>query len=291
MISFRYHLTTLVAVFLALAVGVALGGGPLSELGRDGGSDVDTARAQTDEARTQQKVAERALAALAPRAYGTSLKDVQVAVLRMPGVTDARAAAMTRQLTAAGALPVEYRAAAGLVAPAQKSLVDTLTSQLATQMPEGTMTEAPPTYERLGELLGNAVAEPAGKPGDAKTNAVLEGLTGADLLASPEPPTNRSKVVLVLAADPEMTDGADVVHSGLVTGLARRAAGVVVATGTESELVESLRSAGLAETVVLVDGVESVTGQVASVLGLSRALDGAGGDFGASGAHGPLPLG
>ena len=33
-ISFRYHVVSLVAVFLALAVGVALGGGPLGELGR-----------------------------------------------------------------------------------------------------------------------------------------------------------------------------------------------------------------------------------------------------------------
>ena len=29
MISFRYHVVTLVSVFLALAVGIALGGGPL----------------------------------------------------------------------------------------------------------------------------------------------------------------------------------------------------------------------------------------------------------------------
>ena len=29
MISFRYHIVTLVSVFLALAVGIALGGGPL----------------------------------------------------------------------------------------------------------------------------------------------------------------------------------------------------------------------------------------------------------------------
>ena len=41
MISFRTHVVTLVAVFLALAVGVVLGGGPLSELGR--GSEQDTA--------------------------------------------------------------------------------------------------------------------------------------------------------------------------------------------------------------------------------------------------------
>ena len=35
MISYRHHIVSLVAVFLALAVGVVLGGGPLSDLGRD----------------------------------------------------------------------------------------------------------------------------------------------------------------------------------------------------------------------------------------------------------------
>ena len=39
-ISFRYHIVSLVSVFLALAVGVALGGGPLSDIGRaDGAAD------------------------------------------------------------------------------------------------------------------------------------------------------------------------------------------------------------------------------------------------------------
>ena len=34
MISYRHHIVSLVAVFLALAVGIVLGGGPLTELGR-----------------------------------------------------------------------------------------------------------------------------------------------------------------------------------------------------------------------------------------------------------------
>jgi len=76
-ISFRYHLTTLVAVFLALAVGVALGGGPLSDLGRSSDESA-AARASAERASTQQKAAERALASVASRAYGTTLKGMQV---------------------------------------------------------------------------------------------------------------------------------------------------------------------------------------------------------------------
>ena len=34
MISYRHHIVSLVAVFLALAVGIVLGGGPLTDLGR-----------------------------------------------------------------------------------------------------------------------------------------------------------------------------------------------------------------------------------------------------------------
>jgi len=46
--TFRYHVVSLLAVLLALAAGIALGGGPLSEVGRadgatDGGSSSRTA--------------------------------------------------------------------------------------------------------------------------------------------------------------------------------------------------------------------------------------------------------
>ena len=40
MISFRYHLASLVAVLLALAAGVALGAGPLREDGERPAADV-----------------------------------------------------------------------------------------------------------------------------------------------------------------------------------------------------------------------------------------------------------
>ena len=36
MIDFRYHLVSLISVFLALAVGIALGAGPLKETSRLG---------------------------------------------------------------------------------------------------------------------------------------------------------------------------------------------------------------------------------------------------------------
>ena len=50
MISYRHHVVSLVAVFLALAAGVALGGGPLSDLARDPATTSAKATVQRQEA-------------------------------------------------------------------------------------------------------------------------------------------------------------------------------------------------------------------------------------------------
>ena len=53
MIDFRYHLVSLVSVFLALAVGIVLGAGPLKEpIGESLQSQVDALRSDRDTLRT-----------------------------------------------------------------------------------------------------------------------------------------------------------------------------------------------------------------------------------------------
>ena len=61
MISYRHHIVSLVAVFLALAVGIVLGGGPLTELGRAEPPAADGPGAQraTRQARAQRGVRRR----------------------------------------------------------------------------------------------------------------------------------------------------------------------------------------------------------------------------------------
>lgn len=93
MIDFRYHLVSLVAVFIALAVGIVLGAGPL----REGISDTlegeisdlrqDRAevRAQEGEARAHAEALDEALEVVAPRAASATLTGVRVAVVLLPG--------------------------------------------------------------------------------------------------------------------------------------------------------------------------------------------------------------
>ena len=54
MIDFRYHLVSLISVFLALAVGIVLGAGPLREnLGDQLAGQVEQLRTEKDQLRTQ----------------------------------------------------------------------------------------------------------------------------------------------------------------------------------------------------------------------------------------------
>ena len=64
MIDFRYHLVSLISVFLALAVGIALGAGPLEEtIGNTLTGQVDQLRSERDQLRSDLDDAASDLAA------------------------------------------------------------------------------------------------------------------------------------------------------------------------------------------------------------------------------------
>ena len=84
MISYRHHIVSLVAVFLALAVGVVLGGGPLSDLERDDRATLSKSPAATRTERTPD-FGDQFAAASAARLYAGGLADKRVAVVTMPG--------------------------------------------------------------------------------------------------------------------------------------------------------------------------------------------------------------
>lgn len=296
MISFRQHVLTVVALFLALAVGVVLGGGPLSEVGDDTTpTAADTGTRGSDD--PAAAYTEQFAAAVSPGLVAGRLADRQVAVVTMPGADETLVTALTEQVVAAGgSVTGRYRLTEEMVDPSQKSLVDTLGSQLMTQQPEGAVDPASSTYDRMGELLGLAVAateaEGAGLTG--KTRAVAEAVAGAELMEPVDGVERRAPLVLVVLGDEPAAEGGDTILAGLVSGLAREAVGVVVAgtvaDGGDGQL-GTLRADAAASQVATVDGIDSPAGRTATVLALARALTVKGGAFGASGSDGPAPVG
>lgn len=295
MITLRHHVLTIVAVFLALAAGIVLGGGPLSDVGttvtaasRDDAEPADDGRGD---------YSERFVSTLAPPVLAGRLADRSVAVVTVPGADEQLVTALTEQVGAAGGtVSARYDLGADLLDPDQKSLVDTLGSQLLTQQDTEDVAADASTYDRIGQLLGLAIAtkEAEGQDVSGKARAVLDAVSGAGLMDEQADVERRAPLVLVVLGTDARDEGSDAVLAGLVEGLSAQAAGVVVAgvtaDGEEGQLGR-LRADPAAASVASVDGIDTAAGRVTAIMTLQRSLTTPGGAFGASGADGPVPLG
>lgn len=297
MISFRNHVVSLLAVFLALAVGIVLGGGPMSAVGRDATVDTSPTKdaAVLEAAEAQVDFGDTLSGAVASRAYADGLSDQSVAVLAMPGADPSSREELTTQIEAAGGtVSGQYELLDALTAPGEKALVDSLGSQLATQSPKA-VAAGSSTYDRIGQLIGRTIAttgpQPAGR-GEGVTT-IAESLQAADLISIPDDIDGRAPYVMVLLGS-NTDEESDAAYEGLIAGLARAANGVVV-TGTAADgrngRLSRLRESDVVAEVATVDGVDHTSGQVTSVLALTTWPDARGGAFGATGADGAVPIG
>lgn len=111
MVDFRYHLVSLVAVFLALAVGIILGAGPLqNSIGQALNSQVQSLSENNDQLKAENlSLAEEnsrqseAIAGIAPSIVGDTLTGYKVAVVTLPKATDEEISAARSYLADAGA--------------------------------------------------------------------------------------------------------------------------------------------------------------------------------------------
>jgi len=276
---------------LVLAAGVALGGGPLSEAGRGTLSSAPTAPGEQETAGTAD-FGDAFARTSADRLYAGGLDTHPVTLLTLPGAPEGIISGIATDVEqAGGTITATYAAQPALVDANEKSLVDTLGSQLMTQLGGDVVDEGAPTYERIGQLLGTAIAstEPTGAPVQDGTTAIRQSLSGAELVTGPEGEPKRAPLVLVVLGDGVDGD----VLAGLLAGLAARSVGVVAVgdTGGGADDLAGLRTSPLAEAVTTVDGAERDLGRVTSVLALIRALKTPGGSFGASGSDGAVPVG
>jgi hypothetical protein len=309
-ISFRYHIVSIVSVFLALATGVALGGGPLK-------GEVDNTLVRQVEADRKTKADLREqIAALsssnaftddfatevAPGLVGDDLDGRAVTLLVLPGAEESTVTSLTDLVeTAGGTVGGVIRAGDGLVDVGNKQLVDELGSQLLDGVNDVTVPEDAGTYERLGAILARAVAtdEDGGAAVDDAANSILSGLSTADLMSPAGDLTRRGSLVLVVSgAGSEETserEGAAAVVTSLVDALDNATDGVVVAgpiaAARNGGVIESVREEVVtAQEVSTVDTLERAAGQVVSVMALAEQGSGEAGHYGSvDAADGTMP--
>lgn len=288
----RRLLVSCVAIVAALAAGIALGGGPLSDIGRTPsqaappprGPDVDP------QAQARAAYADAFAGGVAQSLYAHRLHGHPVVVLTLPGADPDVVESLAVEVRAAGTRVVAtYALKRALVDPREKNLVDTLGLQLVEQLGADVVTPQATTYDRIGQLIGRAVAtkKPSTAMEAAKVASLRASLQGAGLVAVPEGDPNVAPMVLVVAGK----DVAQPMLSGIVAGLAGVARGVVVAGPTGDPSIAALRAEPPIRPVATLDGTDTPPGRVATILTLVHAAASAGGSFGASGADGPVPLG
>jgi hypothetical protein len=310
----RRHLIAVVATLFALAVGIALGGGPLSYVSADDDASpvVDQADPVDDTSEPPEGEEEEVApagggfadafaAAAAARLYDGALLGHPTVIVAMPGVEAGLVDAMVAQVAAAGGGLTGVFEVGGLaVDQDETSLVDSLSTKLTTKLDDARVDPTAPTYLRLGQLLGVAVATPVqgGLGSDAPARKARRSLSTGDLLTGPGKARLAPLVVVLLPAsdgvEAEDSQADAAVHLGLVTGLRGNAAGVVLLGDTssgEDGLLSELRQDDLlTSTVATVDGGDTVVGQVTAMLALISSLDGSVGAYGASGADGAAPI-
>lgn len=281
------RLLPLLSVLFALGAGVALGAGPLDD---DRGDAAPSTHAR---GRTGPTFDDSFASAVAPALYAHRLAKQSVAVVTTPGASAATVKRLVDQIVAAGgAVASSTDLTDAMTAPGQKTLVDTMGSQLATQLSRQVPALADQTlstYPRMGRLVGLAVAT-TGAPAavGAPASTVRESLKAARLThglsESATPAGVAPLVVVVLGHNLD-----DAIVNGLVEGIAAQAHGVVVTGRARSGDIASLRARQA--PVATVDGIESSAGRVAAVLALVHQITGGGGSYGASGIDGAVPLG
>ncbi len=308
MIDFRYHVVSLISVFLALAVGIALGAGPLKEtIGDTLTGQVDQLRSEKDELRSQLDDSQRSLSdtrafvdASAPQLLDGALADRRVAVVSLGEVGQDELTAIDERLVQAGA---EVTAHATLTDawfdPDLRSFRQALAGSLVTFL-EPVPADGATLDAQLAQALiqGLTGADPASP--DKLTSAasdVLDILSGGDnpLVSLTDKVERGADAIVVLAAPaaasgddgttPTATPAPATVDAELAVLAAAQefSTGAVLADGPRGpqSLVDVvLGDDALASRITTVSGADEVTGQVTVPLALASSIAQAVGHYG-----------
>lgn len=295
---------------LAIALGIAIGAGPLQHSNRERDQQIAAQkakvareRARVDALQSQVAFTDGFAASVAPTLLRGALAGRAVVILTLPGadpkVVDAlRADLGTAQAKVTGQVDLARRTTSA----SGRQLVEALTSQMLTQSPGVSVAADAGGYERLGALLARALGtgrtgQPVQAAYDAPAVGIVSGLQSAELATPTQAVSARAGLALVVSGPPARTAAAaadNAVPVTILRALGSRLPTVVVgstAAAGPRGVVGALRKGGGAPVLSTVDSVETSTGQVAGVLALAaRARVGTIGHFGAvHAADGPVP--
>jgi len=309
-IDFRYHIVSIVAIFLALATGVALGAGPLKgTVDKSYVQQAEQARRDKHELRMQITRMQQAddfqvafTEAISPVLLANRLPDRGVVLMETPDASSATVDAVRTSLTEAGA-QVSYiiKLTDKLLDPANKTLVDSLATQLRAGVNDLTVPQDAGTYDVFGAILARALVTKgaAGSPLDDTGRNILSGLDTAKLVSVNGSLARLNSLVVLVTGDVNGTNQTTAAGDSIVIAIAKAldqaSDGVVIsgppASAEEGGVVYAVRNDDSASSEVsTVDVADQPSGQIAAVFALVEQAQGKVGQYGAVGnTDGPIP--
>jgi hypothetical protein len=305
-IDFRYHVVSIVAVFLALALGLFIGATTLrGKVAADLETRTKHVSAANRELRSQLSDLNDRIdqehafdEAVLPYVVRDRLAGQSVTVVSAPDVDDDVRDEMLATLDHAGATVTgDVRLQPELLDPEQDQFLMTLTDQLS--IPGRTPAEGSGT-ERAVALLADVLGtRPQDAPvGSGAAARVLAAFEDGNLISINGDEPRPGSLAVLLTADPPATENADTSSAQLLSALARdldkAALGAVVAGPSadtaDNGVVAAIRDDKTTRAdVSTVDGDELPSGLIATVLALVDQADGRAGAYGLESGGDPLP--
>jgi hypothetical protein len=318
MIDFRYHLVSIVAIFLALAVGLVLGSTVLRPYALKGLERVSKGEQheisvllQTRDQLQRQAAADNQFAgANAGQLLHQLLEGQQVALIVAPGAPGSVTSGITQAIGLAGAKvtgTLQLQSTLFDISPTGRERLAQLAEHLA---PPG-LTLAGSAQAQASELIANSImtkdnpGQPvAGQP-DSTSSAALDGLVQGGFLtiASGQPAVRATLAVVIIPAAPPVSDSNEE-SQALVTlaqqldiaGLGTVVAGSITGSGPGSA-IDVMRQGGRGGHLSSVDDADYEIGQITVVDALVGRMHGKSGSYGvlatagqAAPSPGPTPV-
>jgi hypothetical protein len=311
MIDFRYHLVSIVAVFLALGLGLLVGAtalqptalGGLVRLSQQERQQIASALAANRQLTRQIDSNDQFAQAVAPQLLDQLLAGERVVVVEAPGASGQVISGVDQALAQAGAAVsghVQLQTKFFDTSPSTEQQLSQIAQQFA---PAGTNPQGSPVAQASQVIAGailtkDGPGQPVAGQRDAASVALLSGFgAGGFLNVTGHPDARATLAVVVLPDSPPSTSISDPQSQRLVTlaqqlnltGQGTVVAGSVAGSGPGSA-IDVMRNGGRAGHLSSVDNADHAIGQIVVAQALYEQLRGVSGGYGIGpGANAPGP--
>ena len=316
MIDFRYHIVSIVAVFLALAIGIVLGSTELQGNTIDGlrslsnslNNQLSNARSQLNSYQELSGASDTFLAGAEAKLVGGYLAGDRLVLVTEPGASSSVISGVKQAAGLAGATvtgTVALQPKFNDLSGATQSNLSAINQQEAAS--NGTSLASPAASQTLyqqqaAQLIGTAILDQnAGQLGLSSSQAqlLLQAYAQAGYLNVSGTVTNRATLAVIVTPQAAPSDGssdpASQVLLAVATQFATASAATLVtgpsaASAASGSAISVLRGSSVSSQVSSVDNADTTLGQISSVWALATQL--AGGkpnSYGISGASAVSP--